>query len=124
MSKERLRAECLPPDAECVYVKVTVNGILAGHVLACRWSCGDKTICWITQLVVHRNYRERGLARGLLHELKQDSDDFYGIASSHPAACLAATRAFGRECATETYYCKARTNCSRNHWQCSLESNR
>jgi hypothetical protein len=48
-------------------------------------------------LVVHRDYRERGLAAGLLNEIKQDEDDLYGIMSSHPAACLAASKAFGSE---------------------------
>jgi hypothetical protein len=45
-------------------------------------------------LVVHRDYRERGLAVGLLNELK-DNDDIYGLVSSHPAACVAAARVFG-----------------------------
>ncbi len=52
-------------------------------------------MCWVTQLVVHRDYRERGLAVGLLNELRQDGDDMYALMSSHPAACLAAAKAFG-----------------------------
>jgi len=49
-------------------------------------------VCWVTQLVVHRDYRERGLAVGLLNELRQDGDDMYALI---PAACLAAAKAFG-----------------------------
>ena len=79
------------------YVGVSVNGHLAGNVFACRWTVDGKTICWITQLVVHRDYRERGLASGLLNEIKLDEDGAYGIMSSHPAACLAAAKAFGSE---------------------------
>jgi hypothetical protein len=45
-------------------------------------------------LVVDRNYRERGLAKGLLNQLKQNDVDIYGLMSSHPAACLAAAKAF------------------------------
>ena len=45
--------------------------------------------------MVHQDYRERGLAVGLLNEFRQDDDDVYGIMSSHPAACLAAAKAFG-----------------------------
>lgn len=53
------------------------------------------TVCWITQLVVVEEYRERGLATGLLRAIREGTDDVYGIASSHPAACLAAATAFG-----------------------------
>lgn len=50
----------------------------------------------MTQLVVHRDYRERGLASGLLRSLRLDADDdMYGIMSSHPAACMTAASAFG-----------------------------
>ncbi|KAF9729848.1 hypothetical protein PMIN01_11781 [Paraphaeosphaeria minitans] len=95
LSKEKLRKDYLP-DKISTYVRVTVNGRLAGNAFACRWSVGGRTICWITQLVVHHEYRERGLAAGLLDEIKLDGDDAYGIMSSHPAACLAASRAYKR----------------------------
>ena len=52
-------------------------------------------MCWVTQLVVDRNYRERGLAKALLNQLKHEDINIYGIMSSHPAACLAAAKAFG-----------------------------
>ncbi|KAI9701611.1 MAG: hypothetical protein M1820_006382 [Bogoriella megaspora] len=99
LSKETLRKHYLTPGTSS-YVKVTVNGQLAGHAFACRWTVGmifrRKTICWITQLVVHKDYRRRGLATGLLNQIKQGSDDdVFGIMSSHPAACLAAAKAFG-----------------------------
>jgi hypothetical protein len=32
---------------------------------------------------------------GLLNQLRQNNDNIYGLMSSHPAACLAAARAFG-----------------------------
>ena len=95
MSKERLAAQCLPSTANCSHVRVTVDGQLAGHVFGCRWNSAGRSVCWITQLVVHRAYRERCLAKGLLRELREDGDEIYGILSSHPAACMAAARAFG-----------------------------
>ena len=76
-------------------MKVTVDGCLAGNAFACRWAYNKKTVCWITQLVVHQDYRERRLAVGLLNQLRHDDDDIYGLMSSHPAACLAAAKAFG-----------------------------
>ncbi|KAL2039895.1 hypothetical protein N7G274_007298 [Stereocaulon virgatum] len=95
ISKRRLRAEYLPDGSTCSYVRVTVNGSLAGNAFACRWVCNKRTICWVTQLVVHQDYRERGLAMGLLNQLQNYDDDIYGLMSSHPAACLAAAKAFG-----------------------------
>jgi GNAT superfamily N-acetyltransferase len=77
---------------------VKVDEKLAGHAIVCRWKSQSQTICWVTQLVVHKDYRERGLATGLLSVLRKDTDDLYGIMSSHPAACLAAACAFGRKC--------------------------
>ncbi len=89
LSKDRLRAQYLAP---CSYVRVTVEDRLSGNAFACRWIYNGKTVCWVTQLVVHSDFRERGLAVGLLNLLRQDNDDIYGIMSSHPAACLAAVR--------------------------------
>jgi hypothetical protein len=95
ISKDRLRAQYLPKSAVCSYVRVIVDDCLAGNVFACRWKYNERSVCWITQLVVHREYRERGLALGLLNELRQDDNDLYGIMSSHAAACLAAAKVFG-----------------------------
>lgn len=98
LNKARLRADYLPDDTTCSYVRVTVDGLLAGNAFACRWTYDNKTVCWITQLVVHQGHRERGLAQGLLNTIRQDEDDIYGIMSSHPAACMAAAKSFGSKC--------------------------
>ncbi|KAJ8098965.1 hypothetical protein POJ06DRAFT_270041 [Lipomyces tetrasporus] len=95
LSKDRLRCQCLPEGAACSYVRVTVDGHLAGNAFACRWISNGRTVCWITQLVVHLDFRERGLACGLLNQLREDDDDIYGLISSHPAACMAAAKVFG-----------------------------
>lgn len=100
LSKGRLRKQCLPDNTRCSYVRVTVDGHLAGNVFACYWTAHGKPVCWITQLVVDRNYRERGLAKGLLNQLKQSEISMYGLMSSHPAACLAAAKAFGDSLST------------------------
>lgn len=95
LSKDRLRAQYLPHNASCSYVRVTIEDCLAGNAFACRWRYNDKVVCWVTQLVVHSDFRERGLAANLLNQLRQDNDTIYGLMSSHPAACLAAAKAFG-----------------------------
>ena len=95
LSKERLRRDYLPDGLLCSYVRVTVDGNLAGNAFVCRWTASGKKRCWVTQLVVHQDYRERGLAVGLLNEFRQD-DDVYGIMSS-----LAAAKAFGSKLKTQ-----------------------
>ncbi|KAI1145192.1 hypothetical protein F4825DRAFT_467535 [Nemania diffusa] len=81
-------------QAKTLYVQVTVDGTLAGNAFACHWAWEGKTICWVTQLVVRKEYRHHGLVEDLLGALKEDVDDVYGIMSSHPAVCLAAGSTF------------------------------
>lgn len=81
-------------------MRVTVDGHLAGNAFACRWAYNNKNVCGVTQLVVHQDYRERRLAMGLLNQLRHNDDDIYGLMSSHPAACVAAVKAFGSKCIT------------------------
>ena len=95
LSKEKFRADYFPTGVHCTYVHIIMNKELAGQVCACRWVYDGKQICWVTQLVVHSQFREKKLATRLLEELREERDDVYGIMSSHPAACLAATKAFG-----------------------------
>lgn len=92
-SKGRLVAQYLL-DKASTYTRATVDGALAGQAFACRWEHDGKTVCWITQLVVHRDYRRQGLATSLLRELREDGDDMFGIMSSSPAACLAFANAY------------------------------
>lgn len=105
LSKTRLRAQYLPDNALCSYVRVSVEDRLAGNAFACRWSHNGKAVCWVTQLVVHSDFRERGLAASLLNHLRQDDDVIYGLMSSHPAACLAAAKAFGSQSHTTLQCC-------------------
>lgn len=95
MSPARLRSQCLPDNAKTFYVQVTVDGVLAGNVFACRWDYEGRQVCWITQLVVHGDYREQHIATTLLSALMDPDDDAYGIMSSHPAACKALAKAIG-----------------------------
>ncbi|KAL2024559.1 hypothetical protein VTK56DRAFT_7602 [Thermocarpiscus australiensis] len=93
ISASRLRKQYLPAGARCSYVSVHVDGILAGNAFACRWNYQGRQVCWITQLVVHREYRRRRLATRLLEKLRDVDDEIFGIMSSHPAACIAASKA-------------------------------
>ena len=99
MGPSTLRRECLPLEgrSSSSFVTVTVNDVPAGHAFSCRWKYGQRQVCWVTQLVVHRDYRRRRLATGLLSTLRCDGDDIFGIMSSHPGACIAAAKAFAGE---------------------------
>lgn len=51
-----------------------------------------KDVCWITQVVVHQDFRGLGIATRLFNKLKTDGDAVFGIISSHPAALMALSR--------------------------------
>ncbi|KAK3687213.1 hypothetical protein B0T22DRAFT_438867 [Podospora appendiculata] len=66
-----------------------------------------RQVCWVTQLVVHDDFRERRLATRLLEKLRKKDDEIFGIMSSHPAALIAIAKAcavplgFMKTCASE-----------------------
>ena len=95
MSADRLRGRCLPVGARCSYVNAIVDGVFAGHAFTCRWEYQGRQVCWITQLVVHRDYREHRLATRILAKVVRTEDEVFGIISSHPAACMALSKACG-----------------------------
>ncbi|KPM42303.1 hypothetical protein AK830_g4273 [Neonectria ditissima] len=95
LTANRLRSQYLLEGGECSYTRVTVDGELAGDVFTCRWTCDGRRVCWVTQLVVHKDYRGQGIGSTLLRLSKSDSDDVYGIMSSHPHACVAAAASYG-----------------------------
>jgi hypothetical protein len=97
MSAKILKQQCLPVDGRTVYVRVLVEGTLAGNVFATRWTYEGRKMCWITQLCVSSEYRNKGLAKILLENLREgETDRGFGILTSHPYAILAALRVYGR----------------------------
>ncbi|KAL2185753.1 hypothetical protein L209DRAFT_754203 [Thermothelomyces heterothallicus CBS 203.75] len=93
MSTSRLRRSYLPVGTCSSYVCVHVDGTLVGNAFACRWTYQGRRVCWVTQLVVHRDFRKRRLATRLLEKLRKNDDEVFGIMSSHPAACIALSKA-------------------------------
>ncbi|EEU33995.1 uncharacterized protein NECHADRAFT_85402 [Fusarium vanettenii 77-13-4] len=95
INPKRLRDRYLPGHADCSYTRALLDGRLVGHAITCRWDWDGKRVCWVTQLVVHTQYRNQGIATRLLRLSRADSDDIYGILSSHPFSCMAAATSFG-----------------------------
>jgi hypothetical protein len=95
MSERRLRKDYLPEGARSSYVNIHVDDSLVGNAFACRWTYRGRQVCWVTQLVVHRDFRERRLATRLLEKLRKRDDEIFGIMSSHPAALIAISKACG-----------------------------
>lgn len=109
MSAKKLQQDCLPASegTHRILIRATYNSHHIAHALACTWIHHEndadeaRNITWITQLVVHTDHRERGIATRLLRlftELKHVSiapaTSYYGILSSHPATIRAFLRAF------------------------------
>jgi len=86
MSAAKLRAQCLVGDA-CL-VTCHEEDRLVGHAFATTWDYEGGKVCWVTQLVVSSDHRRRGIATVMLGCLKRDDHTAFGLASSHPAACL------------------------------------
>ncbi|RSM18506.1 hypothetical protein CDV31_002642 [Fusarium ambrosium] len=95
VTPKRLQDQYLPEHADCYYTRALSEGRLVGHAITCRWDWDGKRVCWVTQLVVHREYRNQGIATALLRLARVESDDVYGILSSHSFACMAAATSFG-----------------------------
>lgn len=97
MSVERVREQVFPPGTDSILVRGLAGTELAGYAFATRWEYQGRRICWVTQLCVAPEYRGQKLATNILRRLGECEGDqgALGILSSHPAAILAALRAWG-----------------------------
>lgn len=93
-------------------VRSLMDGEIIGHATACYWKFVVEElgiaidICWVTQLVVKKDWRGRGIAKQMLGKLNKEPEEghrygrpgrtYYGILSSSPFAIMAAWRAFGQ----------------------------
>ncbi|KAJ4305558.1 hypothetical protein N0V90_001089 [Kalmusia sp. IMI 367209] len=98
MSPARVRKECVPEDGDTILILARADFTeLAGHAYATFWEHEGRRVGWITQLCVKAKYRKQGLATRMLRAIKQQEErcTSFGILSSHPAAIMATSRAFG-----------------------------
>ncbi|CAL1698875.1 unnamed protein product [Somion occarium] len=93
MTLRKLRQECLSDPDRTVLVTCSIGDNLIGQAFAATWKVGEDIVGWITQLVVHRDYRRRRIATCLLQRVRShrlfSSVTIIGVTSTHPATCNA-----------------------------------
>jgi GNAT superfamily N-acetyltransferase len=103
LSPSSVKKECLF-SSYCGLVAARLNDVLVGHAFYTIfpfYSSREKkpTMClWITQLVVHKDYRHQGIATRLCESALSAFShhiDTCGLASSHPYAVRALEKASG-----------------------------
>lgn len=96
LSRERLEP-WLNSDSAMLYY-ATYQEKLIGYAIAVRAKSKNfGTISWVTQLVVHSDYRNQGIAKNILFSIWGFStDDVWGIVSSNPYAIRALEKATRR----------------------------
>ncbi|KZV95722.1 hypothetical protein EXIGLDRAFT_671862 [Exidia glandulosa HHB12029] len=92
MGVKTLKKYCLEDVHRCAVVTCRRGDVLVGHAFATCWNFeAAKSVCWVTQLVVHTEFRRQRVASFMLNMLKHDAFPdvvAFGLASSHPAACM------------------------------------
>ncbi|KAG9194425.1 hypothetical protein G6011_04460 [Alternaria panax] len=104
LSRERLRAQCLPNGANNILVVViSQDGRQIGHCFVSQWMHGDDRVWWITQLLVLQGYRNQRRATKMLQVLamhynvgRSTQRDLVGVATSNPYTVCTVLRVFGR----------------------------
>ena len=100
LSPNRLKA-WLGEDT-IIYLARNGSNSLVGYAIAVRKKVkcyGNKVVSWVTQLVVHKDYRNRAIAKTLLENIWQFSNDYaWGIISANPYAIRALESATHRQC--------------------------
>jgi len=101
LSAQRFRQNYLAaPEDRLVYVRL--GDVIVGHATFREFRVSIPNVIegnaiWITQLVVHSDHRQNGIARQLLAFCVRTGVALAGLVSSHPAAVKALQRAVGIE---------------------------
>jgi hypothetical protein len=89
-------------DNNCGVVIAKLNDNTVGHAFFYKFY--DEIIgkiCWITQLVVDTNVRNRGIAKNLIHNAFDPDCCTCGLVTSHPYAIRSLEKATGYKCVPE-----------------------
>ena len=79
------------------------NEAIVGYAFSKQLTIPDKgLVSWVTQLVIHKNYRRSGIAKRLLNGIWGFSDHYaWGIVTANPYAVKALEKATRRRCAPD-----------------------
>ncbi len=98
LSHSRLRGY-LTGDSAWVATARRPSGELIGYAMAVHYPHRYGRISWVTQLVVHADFRHKLVASLMLNSIWGFSDDFaWGISSANPYAVRALEKATRRRC--------------------------
>lgn len=108
LSPKRIREECIPDERAAVesgvvQARLRADGRHIGHALYVKFLYSDgpiSNVVWITQLVVHPDYRHNSIATKLIQTLRAAHRTAwaFGLATSHPYTVKALERAIGQPC--------------------------
>jgi SAM-dependent methyltransferase/GNAT superfamily N-acetyltransferase len=98
LSASRIRTWLKSKDSRLVLARV--GGALVGYAIAIQTKAKDYgMISWVTQLVVHADFRRRDIGKTLLFTIWGFSDHFaWGLVSANPYAVRALEKATRRRC--------------------------
>jgi GNAT superfamily N-acetyltransferase len=92
-SVARLKNDQLFDDTCGAVIVFLPGGQVVGHAFFCTFTYQSKEVCWVTQLLVHSEYRGKSIATTLLNTClgRYNKEQLFGMAlvSSHPAAVRA-----------------------------------
>ena len=88
MGKEMMKENYLSSENSGIVCAFEETGNLVGHCIYQSFECSDSQCIWVTQLVVHTDFRSRGIAKDLLRLIWLEDYDVMGIISSNPYAIM------------------------------------
>ncbi|MHB8967643.1 MAG: GNAT family N-acetyltransferase [Thermoleophilia bacterium] len=98
LSAERL-VEWLEPEGANIALAYAEDELIGYGIVLRQRMLGGEIISWVTQLVVHEDYRHQGVGKSMLFSFWGMSSDYaWGILSSNPYAVRALEKATRRPC--------------------------
>ncbi len=101
LSSSKINDWLKSPDS--IIVSASADSEIVGYAVAIRTKVPRYgVVTWVTQLVVHVDFRNQGIAKNLLFSLWSSSDHFaWGLVSANPFAVRALEKATRRRCDTK-----------------------
>lgn len=98
LSPDRIKKWLALPGAKIYYAKLD-NRLIGYSIATIEKAKNYGLIAWVTQLVVHKEYRHKGIGKNLLFSIWRFSNNFaWGILTSSPYAIRALEKATRRRC--------------------------